>query len=48
MPGGVKEDGIVLFKQVDLKGDDLKLHFEGASENYELHFEPFTFEAKLK
>ncbi|OFI05274.1 hypothetical protein CLOACE_18420 [Clostridium acetireducens DSM 10703] len=47
MPG-VKEEGIVLFKQVDPKGDNLKLHFEGSSENYELHFEPFTFEVKLK
>ncbi|WMJ81986.1 DUF4352 domain-containing protein [Clostridium sp. MB40-C1] len=47
MPG-VKEEGIVLFKQVDPKGDNLKIHFEGSSENYELQFKPFTFDIKLK
>lgn len=47
MPG-IKEEGIVLFKQVDSKGDNLKLHFEGSSENYELTFKPFEFDIKLK
>lgn len=45
---GVKEEGIVLFEKVDVKGDNLKLHFEGSSDNYEVEFKPFVFEAKLK
>ncbi|WP_231272604.1 DUF4352 domain-containing protein [Clostridium botulinum] len=47
MPG-VKEDGVVLFKAIDQKGDTLKFNFEGSSENYELQFKPFTFEVNLK
>lgn len=47
MPG-VKEDGVVVFKEIDLKGDTLKFNFEGASDNYELQFKPFVFEVSLK
>ena len=47
MPG-VKEEGIVLFKEIDPKGDTLKFNFEGSSENYELQFKPFAFEVSLK
>lgn len=46
MPG-VKEEGIVLFKKVDPAGDNLNLHFEGSSDNYDLDFKPFTFNVEL-
>ena len=38
------EEGIITFKPIDVEGGDFKLEFEGSSDNYDLSFEPFSFD----
>lgn len=45
---GIKEDGVIVFKPMDISGQNTKFIFTGSSENYELEFNPFTFEVDMK
>lgn len=45
---GIKEDGVVLFKAMDVNGPTTKFIFDGSSDNYEIEFNPFTFEVNIK
>lgn len=45
---GVVQDGILIFEPVQADGENLKVICEGGSSNYNLHFDPFTFDAALK
>lgn len=45
---GVIQDGVLIFDPVQADGENLKIMFEGRSDNYELEFKPFSFEAILK
>ena len=44
---GVTSQGVVTFAPVDIQGENLKLVFEGSSDDYYLDFEPFIFECSL-
>ena len=44
---GVTSEGVVTFAPVDIEGENLKLVFEGSSDDYYLDFEPFVFECSL-
>jgi hypothetical protein len=40
---GVKTQGVVVFPKVPQSGN-LKVHFEGSSDNYDLEFQPFEYD----
>ena len=44
---GVISEGVVTFNSVDIEGENLKLVFEGYSDDYSLDFESFVFECSL-
>ena len=44
---GIVSEGIVTFAPINVEGENIKLVFEGSSDDYELEFEPFTFECSL-
>lgn len=44
---GVISEGVVTFNSVDIEGENLKLVFEGHSDDYSLEFESFVFECSL-
>ena len=46
MPGVISE-GVVTFAPVDPEGENIKLNFKGASDDYSLKFDLFTFECAL-
>lgn len=45
---GIVSEGIVTFAPVNVEGENIKLVFEGSSDDYTLEYEPFTFEMSLK
>lgn len=45
---GVAQDGVLILDPVQADGENFKVIFEGGSDNYDLHFTPFTFDAVLK
>lgn len=45
---GVAENGVLIFDPVQANGENLKMIFEGESDNKDLHFTQFTFDAVLK
>lgn len=45
---GIEAEGVVSFAPAKIDGDVIKFISEGYSDNYELDFEPFTFEVSLK
>jgi len=45
---GVDQEGVLIFEPVRVDGENLKIILDGTSDNYELNFDPFTFEAILK
>jgi hypothetical protein len=45
---GVAQDGVLILDPVQADGENFKVIFEGGSDNYDLHFTPFTFDAILK
>lgn len=45
---GVSQKGVLVFEPLQADGENLKITFEGGSNNNNLHFTPFTFDAVLK
>ncbi|MGH4120807.1 DUF4352 domain-containing protein [Clostridium sp.] len=45
---GVAQDGVLIFEPIQEDGENLKVIFEGESDNQDLHFIPFTFGATCK
>jgi hypothetical protein len=45
---GIKEEGVVLFKPLNPDGGNCSFIFTGSSENYELEFNPFTFNINVQ
>lgn len=45
---GIKEDGVILFKPLNPDGGNSQFIFTGSSDNYDLEFNPFTFEVDMK
>lgn len=45
---GVKEDGVVVFKPMNPNASSTKFVFTGSSYDYNLEFNPFTFEVDMK
>lgn len=45
---GITQDGVLIFDPVQADGENLKIIFKGGSDNYELKFNPFSFNAILK
>ena len=45
---GIVSEGIVTFGPINVEGENIKLVFEGSSDDYEVEFEPFIFECPLE
>ena len=44
---GITSAGIITFAPINVEGENIKLVFEGSSDDYELEFEPFIFECSI-
>lgn len=44
----IVSEGIVTFGPINVEGENIKLVFEGSSDDYEVEFEPFIFECPLE
>ena len=47
MPGST-QNGVLIFEPAQADGENLKVIFEGGSDNKDLHFTAFTIDAVLK
>lgn len=45
---GITQDGVLIFEPVQADGENLKVLLDGSSDNYELKFNPFSFDVILK
>ena len=45
---GIVSEGVVTFAPINVEGENIKLVFEGSSDDYEVEFEPFIFECPLE
>lgn len=45
---GVNQKGVLIYEPIQADGENLKIIFEGESDNHNLHFTPFTFDIALK
>lgn len=45
---GVSQKGVLIFEPIQIDGENLKITFEGGSNNKDLNFTPFTFDVILK